>query len=369
MPVFFDFETLIARRGRPRTFTRFFELGAVCLRSDRVISALVDPLPEWDITDVSSLVSALYDAGMNPRPSVRFWGRTLKRKSHPYFVSRHKHYFKDRKSLSPVPFLDSASDLVYAYSLADTLVRSRDLVHTGADSDECLSTSSDVLCDLRDLAHEEGDKTLVAHNGRSFDFHVMRGSASRCGLGSGYFDGLHLVDSIPVFRKAIPKLKSYSQPFLYSTIFGEQYDAHIAIDDALALRRIWNFAVPEDWAADCAKKSIVSSTKRPKKPAVRAVRPKEDRPVIVLENPVPPDNRVTIIPGIGPATARSLAQLKIHTVPQLRRLWMCRKARGQSLKGVVRFWRKVETYLESMDSDDTKAKDNKELSEVLSKPV
>lgn len=338
MPVFFDFETLIARRGRPRTFTRYFELGAVCSKSKRIVSSLVDPIVEWEVTDAESLVMAVYETGMNPRPSIRFWGRTLKRKGHPYFEERYRHHFRNRHELKPLPYLDTATDYAYAHSLRDVVVNGRKL---GGHGVFALRHPMDAIDDLRDLVHEEGDKCLVAHNGKSFDFHVLRGSISRHCHDKNYLDGISLLDSIPIFRKAMPRFKSYSQPFLYSAIFGEQYDAHIAIDDARALRRIWEHGVS-------SSKMRLKVGGRPISKSIPGSGHTDDRPIIVCaqEKEKKTSDHVTSIPGIGPSTARALGKLKITTVTQLRELWLERRRNGETLKGVVRFWRKVGKYFE-----------------------
>ena len=237
MPVFFDFETLIGRRGRPRTFTRFFEIGAVCLRSSRVLSMLVDPVVEWDITDAQSLIMAVYESGMNPKPSIRFWARTLKRKGHPYFLKRYKHYFRRRNDLTPLRYMETTTDLAYAHSLRDVIVNGRETTVRGKNDVFGIHDPFDAILELQSIIKDEGDNTLIAHNGKSFDFHVLRGAISRNFNKMAMFKDVKMVDSIGVFRKAMPEFKTYRQPFLYSTIFGEQYDAHIAIDDARALKR------------------------------------------------------------------------------------------------------------------------------------
>lgn len=377
MPVFFDFETLIARRGRPRTFTRFFEIGAVCLRNPRVLSMLVDPVAEWEITDAKSLVMAVFDSGMNPRPSIRFWAKTLKRKGHPYFLKRYRHHFRRRTELGPLPYLESASDMAYAHSLTDMIREGRNRESEFDIDVFTLRHPLEALIELRELIYSEGDNTLVAHNGRSFDFHVLKGNACRYTHSRTElrFENVNMVDSIPIFRKLIPGYKTYSQPLLYSSLFGEQYDAHIAIDDARALRKIWVRATTKSKFSSPRRppppppSSPVSPSRKPPSPPFLSRRPLtplelpppvtrsprlrtrsllHERPIIVLQHsPETKKSRVTQIPGIGPSSARSLAQHKIFKISELHAFWLARKKEGKTLKGVVRFWRKVETFLEN----------------------
>ena len=301
---------------------------------------LVDPIIEWEVTDAQSLVMAVYESGMNPKPSIRFWARTLKRKGHPYFLERYRHYFRRRNDLTPLRYLETTTDFVYAHSLRDTIVKGRQSAAPKADDIFGLHDPMDALLELRSLVNDEGDNTLVAHNGKSFDFHVLRGAVSRHFNKITLFEDVKLLDSITVFRKAKPDFKTFRQPFLYSTIFGEQYDAHIAIDDARALRRLWRHLV----ATPSPK------TESPLRlPSTSRFVPK-DRPIVSLfASDGPASDSVTSIPGIGPSTARALAQIKVRTIPDLRKLWRDRKKEGKTLKGIVRFWRKVEKYLEQHD--------------------
>jgi hypothetical protein len=362
MPVFFDFETLIGRRGRPRTFTRFFEIGAVCLRSSRMLSMLVDPVVEWDITDAQSLVMAVYESGMNPKPSIRFWARTLKRKGHPYFLKRYKHYFRRRDELTPLQYLETTTDLVYAHSLRDVIVNGRQTTVRGENDVFGIHDPFDAILELQSIIKDEGDNTLIAHNGKSFDFHVLRGAISRNFNKMAMFKDVKMVDSIGVFRKAMPEFKTYRQPFLYSTIFGEQYDAHIAIDDARALKRLWCHIVkpplPSPKTSSPLKLPSPAMSCSKMKVSGRSLQNKKvtERPIVsVIVNEVPQSDRVTSIPGIGPSTARSLAQIKVKTVPELYKLWKSRKKEGKTLKGIVRFWRKVEKYLEEDETRRSRA--------------
>ena len=48
------------------------------------------------------------------------------------------------------------------------------------------------------------------------------------------------IDTIPLFKKWTGNLSSYSQPKLYSQLFKEKYSAHIALADAIALRRLYH---------------------------------------------------------------------------------------------------------------------------------
>lgn len=82
-------------------------------------------------------------------------------------------------------------------------------------------------------AHAFGGGTWIAHNGKSFDFHILRAHMDKAELKHPKF-----MDSLPVLRRELD-LVSYSQPLVYKALFKDKYKAHHALHDAQALQRIW----------------------------------------------------------------------------------------------------------------------------------
>jgi DNA polymerase III alpha subunit (gram-positive type) len=77
---------------------------------------------------------------------------------------------------------------------------------------------------------------LVAHNGRRFDFPILVTTLTNLGV-FDKFSKCAFIDSLSVFRKLYPK-QSLKQVDLVSSILGEVYDAHNAIEDVKALGKL-----------------------------------------------------------------------------------------------------------------------------------
>lgn len=78
---------------------------------------------------------------------------------------------------------------------------------------------------------------IVAHSGTSFDHNVLRHHCLRLKL--PLLEPKRMLDSIPVAKRCVPGLKSYSLSALHETVFGEKFDlAHHAMADVHALVRI-----------------------------------------------------------------------------------------------------------------------------------
>ncbi|XP_078319186.1 uncharacterized protein LOC111121918 isoform X4 [Crassostrea virginica] len=84
---------------------------------------------------------------------------------------------------------------------------------------------------------------LIAHNGRGFDFKVLRSAVKNINKTEnldrrvcGY------IDSIEVFRKTYPNQKSYKQEALVASILNITYEAHSAHGDARVLGQLMEHA-------------------------------------------------------------------------------------------------------------------------------
>lgn len=80
---------------------------------------------------------------------------------------------------------------------------------------------------------------LVAHNGRRFDFPVLVSTLKNIGALDKLFECV-FIDSMSVFRKHYPN-RSLKQVDLVSSLLGETYAAHNAIDDVVALGKLIKF--------------------------------------------------------------------------------------------------------------------------------
>lgn len=77
---------------------------------------------------------------------------------------------------------------------------------------------------------------LVAHAGKSFDHQIVRAYCHRLKLP---LFGKYMVDSLPVARRILPRIKSHSLGNLHNKLIGTDFDfAHHAMADAHALFRV-----------------------------------------------------------------------------------------------------------------------------------
>ena len=92
-----------------------------------------------------------------------------------------------------------------------------------------------------------GDKPviLVGHSIKAFDCHVLLNAAKACGVQEqlhNYVAGY--LDTLPYFRNEHKGLQSYKQEHLFQHFIGEDYDAHNALADVVALMRIIDHVSP-----------------------------------------------------------------------------------------------------------------------------
>ena len=107
---------------------------------------------------------------------------------------------------------------------------------------EC--SEADALQELGAFAEKNNAQTLVAHNGKGHDFHVIDGACDRLGIINCLLR-MSRLDTLPMLRKAFPIRKqnkcSFKLSELYLDMFKEPLrDAHTALADAVALKRIYN---------------------------------------------------------------------------------------------------------------------------------
>lgn len=83
------------------------------------------------------------------------------------------------------------------------------------------------------------DVTIVAHNGRGFDFRVLSTAVHNCRLSDIFNSSLTgFCDSLDIFRNKYPQLKKHNQAFLAHHFGAGLHNAHNAVDDVETLYRI-----------------------------------------------------------------------------------------------------------------------------------
>lgn len=193
--IFVDLETCFLRKGFKRKHQQILEIG-MC-RGKETFQCLVNPCG----ADISP--RALKDLGQHPEKSINFWTSLLIGKG--LLPKNNGNRTTEQKAKA---IQDVAGDML---SPMDAIKK----------------------------AHAFGAGTWVAHNGKSFDFHILRAHMDKAKLEHPTF-----VDSLPVLRKELD-LVSYSQPLVYKALFKDKYKAHHALHDARALQRIWNHVKSE----------------------------------------------------------------------------------------------------------------------------
>ena len=219
-----DLETTITAKisdkirgpGFKRFETRIIEIGACHWKdTNKCFMRLVNPITV-SLTSGKALMQHLKDIHQKPKPTLNFWSKVL----------------VHRKSLDRSMFSIEEDPEVWLARTPEN--RAKDFVRwfNGAHGPSFVSEADA----LRDLLKWTGSTPWLAHNGMSFDFKVLSGCAERTGIPIP--QSIAFYDTLKIFRKCIPGYKSYSQPKLYEAIFSENYNAHVAIDDSLALARL-----------------------------------------------------------------------------------------------------------------------------------
>jgi len=189
--LFVDLETCFLRKGFKRKNQQILEIG-MC-KGKETFQCMVNPCGDKPI------VHELQRLGQDPEKSINFWTKLLVGKK----------------------MLNSA-------------VKRKDM-QGKADAIQAISGTFLHPMDAIKQAHAFANpkETWVAHNGKSFDFHILKAHMDQADLKHPTF-----VDSLPILRKELD-LVSYSQPLVYKALFKDTYKAHHALHDAQALQKIW----------------------------------------------------------------------------------------------------------------------------------
>ena len=300
-----DLETTIASKipdkvrpkGEKRFETRIIEIGAVHVTKGRQWGCLVNPLPPGAMLSTPSDLFALL-RGMYQKPdaTIDFWSSVLVK----------------RKSLRADMFLENEPPLVW--SNRTTVNRAKDFVrwHNNPSLGPSFVSERKALQQLVEFTKDQ--PTWYAHNGRSFDFKVLKGCGQRCNLQYTVKE----IDTLYEFRTRLPGYKSYSQPILYKALFNQSYNAHVAIDDALALKRLCAYAVGSQGSRPPTSRTTPRTTPTSRttvkgKRTMQLTFKKGSLGPNVTNGPV-----VTKLRGVGPKTSKVLASEGIYTIKQFK---------------------------------------------------
>lgn len=304
-----DLETTLASRvpdhirpkGEKRFETRIIEVGAVHVSDvSRKWGCLVNPLPrDVPIESPQDLFAVLRNMYQRPDATINFWSKVL----------------VHRKSLTNKMLLKDEAPQVWLNRTMEN--RAKDFVrwHNFPETGPKFMTETEALRGL--LAFTRKEPVWYAHNGKSFDFKILKGCGMRCSIDYSVeeFDTLH------EFRKLIPGHKSYSQPVLYRSIMNHGYNAHVAIDDATALSELCQHVRASSYTKDAASplvKKLPSPLVLPRSAWTSKRKPMNLYFRARARAPVEQASPVIKLRGIGPKTSRALSEADIFTCQQLK---------------------------------------------------
>lgn len=221
--VFYDLETSIVAK------TRAFEPFSTGIKGMKRRNLIVEiGAVDWDSTNNASNLSSTFHQLVDPREPNLSLSQTLELTNQN--SSRTLMYwgrlFSEKKMVS--------KDLKKA-SIGDQILAYEELF----DGDNFVSTKRAMSLFIAFcLGKQRVPETplLVAHGGKSFDHQIVRAYCRRLHLPQF---GNYMVDSLPVARRILPRLKSHNLGNLHNKLIGTDFDfAHHAMADAHALLRV-----------------------------------------------------------------------------------------------------------------------------------
>lgn len=310
--------------GYKRYETRIIEIGAVLWQTPEIrYQALVNPIcTSASIGTSKELFQHLSSIHQHPTRTLNFWSKVL---------VKRRSLTRAMLGESPEVWLARQVD-----SRAKTFVRWHNRPETGP----AFVTEKEGLLGLLAFTKKHQANTWLAHNGHSFDYKVLDGCGERCAVLTDA--KIQKLDTLKLFRKQLPGHKSYSQPILYEKLFRQKYNAHVAIDDAIALSKLCKHCNAmtakilksgttlnkKPAAKDAAKRTTGKTTAtlntkkmhltfgkakpRPAKP-----RPAKPRGATAARKTTKRTAHVQKLRGVGPKTAAALSVFGIRTIQEL----------------------------------------------------
>ena len=194
-----DLETSFAGKGSKRRDAWILQIGAAALHGSESLSMMTKPPFLLPVHSAEDLYRELRQAKQQPKLTIGFWSNLV-----------HKTYKTPRPK-------DMRSKAAYIVRYLPRMIP--------------LKTALVTL-----LHFTKDHPTWYAHNGKSFDFPILRGNAAKVDVDLSHIE---CIDSLPLVRKAWPGDKSHSLPKVYHNhVSKKPYNAHVAVDDAKALVRV-----------------------------------------------------------------------------------------------------------------------------------
>lgn len=339
-----DLETTITHKipdhirppGQKRYETRIIEIGAVLWHNPNLTyRAIVNPIGKnVKLNTSQDLFQHLRDIHQHPTRTLNFWSRVLVK----------------GKVLTRDMFHQPEDPEVWLARRIDTRVKDFVRWHKYPKTGPTFVSEEKALRGLLSFTEKHTVNAWLAHNGHSFDYKVLQGCAMRCNMTIPKH--IQTLDTLKIFRKVVPGLKSYSQPVFYKHVFDRHYNAHIAIDDARALsdlcRHLGHNTV-QHISTTPAKNSIHVAKKKSMDLTfpIKSDRNVSSNHVRIAKKKI--GTKVTSLKGIGPKTAAALAVLNIVNVQQLCAAY--KKNGKEWLKDILPYgarWRIISQSIETL---------------------
>ena len=215
------------------------ELGAISLKDpEKKLSYLVNPF--INIKNGKDLINQLIEMKQNPKKTIHFWLKILLKKN---LIS--KDFISKMRMTTQAEYLSKIIKKSIEYN--NKIINSNriskytniiKLIEQSNDKPDIIMYSPKlVLNDFKTFIKNHSN-ILYAHNGFAADYKVIEGVSKKYNID---FNNIKKCDTLKYLREKYPNLKEicgYSQPNLYQHFFNDEYNAHVAIDDAIALRKI-----------------------------------------------------------------------------------------------------------------------------------
>ena len=342
-----DLETTITAKisdairatGSKRFETRIIEIGACHWRdTSRRFMRLVNPI-SVPVVSGAALMQHLKDIHQKPVPTLNFWSKVLVK----------------RKSVDRTMFSKEEDPAVWLARKPEYRAEDFAKWFNGAPGPDFVSETAA----LRDLLAWTGNNDWLAHNGNSFDFKVLQGCAERTGMPLPSTIRFH--DTLKLFRKLIPGHQSYSQPKIYEKIFSEKYNAHVAIDDSLALARLCVYcnkrgknalnssSVRDQGFAEHSTRRSRNGLKKIRKSMDLTFPNKDSQKQTPAKKPLSKKvNTIAQLDGIGPKSCKALASHNINSLDEL--FLRCKTEGYEWLKEILPYgvqWRRISRSIQT----------------------
>jgi len=252
----YDLEACFLKKGCKRHETQILEIALY--NKDISFQRLVNPLAKY--ASGVEVLDSLVDLNQHPDNTVQFWTKLLIGKKILSTAVKRKDVFEKAEAISKVL---SRSTVARSHEdpelMVHALQRHDDDVEKAKDDLKKVDKAPALFYTPHEAISEAlnvGAQHLwIAHNGTAFDSKILKGHDEHD------WKSIRFHDSLPLLKKKLPDLASYSQPMVYHHLFKKKYFAHHALEDSKALYQILNHVIDDITDVVTKKKSSLLDLK------------------------------------------------------------------------------------------------------------